>query len=578
MTDEPQIVTFYSYKGGTGRTMALANVAWILASSGKRVLAVDWDLEAPGLHRYFHPFLLDKECRSSPGVIDMVWDVSVSAMKPSGSDTDPGWYRQYADVLKYAVSLRWPFPNGGTLDLLPAGSQGGSYAARVNSFNWKNFYERFGGGGYLDAVVTNMRKEYQYVLIDSRTGVSDTSGICTVQLPDTLVVCFTLNTQSIEGSAAVTQSVIDQRGGRPLRVLPVPMRLEDGEKRKLDAGLDYAHKRFASFARMPPQEFETYWGEVAVPYKRFYAYEEVLATSADRAKQAQALLPTAEKLTSYLTRGAVTAIARITETERRRWLAEFERVPDSGEPPFAQGLAALRDGNLDLAKQQLLRAVHDAEASGDQALLADASHQLSVVARGQGDLESAEMWYRRAVGQPAEQLVEKGPTEETELLQRRVDDVVQRWEEYRKHNVLEVILDRRAIRHEVLSLDEDAIELARTARVDPAIRPSMSFEISRTLRRITPESLTKPFRKALMALAASSIASAIAGLITWLTALFSSRYIYDGLSSTRITLILIFVSLAFLAFIGFMLVLPVYSNLRRQIYNDLGRVEDSYSP
>jgi Mrp family chromosome partitioning ATPase len=36
-----QIITFYSYKGGTGRTMALANVAWILARNGKRVLAVD---------------------------------------------------------------------------------------------------------------------------------------------------------------------------------------------------------------------------------------------------------------------------------------------------------------------------------------------------------------------------------------------------------------------------------------------------------------------------------------------------------------------------------------------------------
>lgn len=41
--------------------MALANVAWILASHGLRVLAIDWDLEAPGLHRYFHPFLDDEE-------------------------------------------------------------------------------------------------------------------------------------------------------------------------------------------------------------------------------------------------------------------------------------------------------------------------------------------------------------------------------------------------------------------------------------------------------------------------------------------------------------------------------------
>ncbi len=62
-----QVVTFYSFKGGVGRTMALANVAWILASRGKRVLAVDWDVEAPGLHSYFHPLLTDPELRDTDG-------------------------------------------------------------------------------------------------------------------------------------------------------------------------------------------------------------------------------------------------------------------------------------------------------------------------------------------------------------------------------------------------------------------------------------------------------------------------------------------------------------------------------
>ena len=42
-----QIITFYSFKGGTGRSMTLANVAWILAANGKRVLVADWDLESP---------------------------------------------------------------------------------------------------------------------------------------------------------------------------------------------------------------------------------------------------------------------------------------------------------------------------------------------------------------------------------------------------------------------------------------------------------------------------------------------------------------------------------------------------
>jgi MinD-like ATPase involved in chromosome partitioning or flagellar assembly len=48
-----EVITFYSYKGGTGRSMALANVACLLSRMDRRVLVVDWDLEAPGLHRYF---------------------------------------------------------------------------------------------------------------------------------------------------------------------------------------------------------------------------------------------------------------------------------------------------------------------------------------------------------------------------------------------------------------------------------------------------------------------------------------------------------------------------------------------
>ena len=51
-----EIVTFYSYKGGTGRTMALANIAWLLACNGYQVLTIDWDLEAPGLHRFSSHF------------------------------------------------------------------------------------------------------------------------------------------------------------------------------------------------------------------------------------------------------------------------------------------------------------------------------------------------------------------------------------------------------------------------------------------------------------------------------------------------------------------------------------------
>src|SRR4051812_14058860 len=72
-----QVVTFYSFKGGVGRTMTLANTAFLAACSGKRVLVMDWDLEAPGLAYYFRGVqepALARALRSSPGVLNFLWD------------------------------------------------------------------------------------------------------------------------------------------------------------------------------------------------------------------------------------------------------------------------------------------------------------------------------------------------------------------------------------------------------------------------------------------------------------------------------------------------------------------------
>lgn len=52
-----EIITFYSYKGGVGRSMALANIACLLGQKQEdngNVLMIDWDLEAPGLHQFFY--------------------------------------------------------------------------------------------------------------------------------------------------------------------------------------------------------------------------------------------------------------------------------------------------------------------------------------------------------------------------------------------------------------------------------------------------------------------------------------------------------------------------------------------
>ena len=43
-------IMFYSYKGGSGRTVAAGNVAAAFAKLGKRTAVIDLDFEAPGLH------------------------------------------------------------------------------------------------------------------------------------------------------------------------------------------------------------------------------------------------------------------------------------------------------------------------------------------------------------------------------------------------------------------------------------------------------------------------------------------------------------------------------------------------
>ena len=184
-----RIITFYSYKGGTGRSMALANVGWILATNGYRVLLIDWDLEAAGLHRWFGPLLDDPELQHARGVIDFFQQFTEGSRleqlrREQNGKPDDRWFEHYTDLAGFAVGIDFEFPGEGLLNLVPAGRQSPDYAMLVQMFDWNAFYKDLGGGIFLEAVKQKLREEYDFILIDSRTGISDTSGICTVQMPD----------------------------------------------------------------------------------------------------------------------------------------------------------------------------------------------------------------------------------------------------------------------------------------------------------------------------------------------------------------------------------------------------------
>src|SRR5688572_5754613 len=104
------IITFYSYKGGVGRSMALANIAYELSKKGLKVLIVDWDLEAPGLEKYFTsyikdsngngllPMLLEVRKGNKPDYRNYLWTIDISsnqsiALMHSGREKDIDYTR-----------------------------------------------------------------------------------------------------------------------------------------------------------------------------------------------------------------------------------------------------------------------------------------------------------------------------------------------------------------------------------------------------------------------------------------------------------------------------------------------------
>ncbi len=336
--DPGKIITFYSYKGGTGRSMTLANVAWVLANNGKRVLAIDWDLEAPGLHRYLHPFLEDSELSETQGLIDYFVDVTVAArlaqaqsvleMTLPANEPAPPWWQAWTSLLSYTRSIDFPFPGDGTIDLVPAGRQGPGYAERVGTFEWRSFYEKLGGGVLLEALKVQLRKAYDYVLVDSRTGISDTAGICTVQMPDDLVVCFTLNKQSVRGAAAAADSAWTQRmkpdGVPGLRVWPVATRLDNAEKERLNAGLTDAKATFQRYiTHLRREDRIRYWEETQIMYQPFFAYDEILAPFIERSRGSGSMLGSIEALTARISDGQVRTLGTMSEVERAKGLAAY---------------------------------------------------------------------------------------------------------------------------------------------------------------------------------------------------------------------------------------------------------------
>lgn len=326
LTAPGEVVTFYSYKGGTGRTMALSNIAVLLArrqNATVPVLMIDWDMEAPGLHHYFD------QHAETPGVLEffeacreqlLLLRRQDAAGRHDGMGDDDGGddvalarrVLQAIDWQQYVVRVDQASP----LYLMRAGRFDADYGDRLAQMHWDNLFDAC--PALFRCFAENMARHFRYVLVDSRTGRTDSAGICTTLLPNKLVVVFTPNRQSLEGVEALVTRATEYRRShedeqRPLLVYPLPSRIEMGDSeqraqwRRGDAarGIAGFQPMFEQLLReaygLPLISLDSYFDEVQLQQTKTFAYGEQLAVRIDQGGDRFSLTRTFEAFLYWMT-------------------------------------------------------------------------------------------------------------------------------------------------------------------------------------------------------------------------------------------------------------------------------------
>ena len=372
------IYTFYSFKGGVGRSMALANVAEVFLRRGLSVLVVDLDLEAPGIERYFAEpgaeFGLSAVLER-PGLIDLLRSYRelrafADSADPTGPSSEVTVEERIAHLPvepldRFIVPVYTQHPSGGSLSLITAGRRSGEqfneYARQVLAFQWEQFFMRDDGELFFEWFRREAEKRAQVVLIDSRTGVTEMGGVCTYLLADAVVIFVATNQQNLEGSGRISESlrrrdlVEKGRHGRKLRQLIVPSRVDITEGTQLPGfQADFKHRFEAVLAENAARKDGDPFVELQVPYIPYYSFSERIAVRHKEHPLAHYLVGPFERLAAAMSAMAPvdSPLFQAYADPTRFWLNTAEEV-----------VSALGDDQIEDAKRVLTRLV----AVGDPA-------------------------------------------------------------------------------------------------------------------------------------------------------------------------------------------------------------------
>lgn len=230
------VTSFYAYEGGAARNAVLAALALQLADGpdAAPVLVIDWDLEAPALHRHF---ALPADEAAAPACLPALappppqWPAPAGARPDddAGEQARPGLleFFEACRARLRGAAARGDELAGRVIDaagwqayieradgrrplyLLRAGRFDGSYAERASRLDYPALFDAC--PALFRCFAARLAQHFGHVLVAVGAGRSAAVSVCSSLVPDRLVGLFTPAPGSIEGIEGVLRRALDYR-------------------------------------------------------------------------------------------------------------------------------------------------------------------------------------------------------------------------------------------------------------------------------------------------------------------------------------------------------------------------------
>lgn len=229
----PCITTFFSFKGGVGRTTALAACAWQLASEGARVVVIDLDLEAPGAGALLG-------VQTPRGILDVL----VDRLATGSVDL--------TDSHALATALG---PESASVHVFPAGALNESFIEKLARLDYTQAAADAATAHspiehalreILQKINADLRPDH--IFLDARSGLHDLSALSLLRLAHVDVLLARANEQSYQGFDLTLRTLLRRKGAQHLQTIVVhTMAVPGGTRSALEEQEQFTERAYRTF-------------------------------------------------------------------------------------------------------------------------------------------------------------------------------------------------------------------------------------------------------------------------------------------------------------------------------------------